>query len=448
MNSRNYYELSNKNNIMKLYKELYQKKLKDRNKIRGFCFSYNNDDNPSFFKKYRKQNTFESKFEIAERIMKRNELKKVFQDYLELKRNITSYEKEHDHSKFQKDYKKHFSYNKINYTNLKEIFTDFIRDKSKHNFNKNSIIKSKLKIDNINRNIRMNRINAILEKVTLKSNKVKTKLDMGKNNNEKNEDTNINKLIGILNLSRKKLGAKRNTTRKKIISLDINKINGNENENYKNIINTDSNYNSENKTNILDNIIEKTPTNTYNEKQKDYNTDNISFFHSKDNNNNNLYIDNSVYKYINCKSEIKIKKRPLTHSRNPQNINLQYFTSSSNTNFNYKRSFRSAFKKSPLKIKNKPLYTTKIEDIMSEYYRIKKISKLNKIKHIDAHLVTYKEIDNLVKIREDLLLFLLQQKFNKAKFPKPCIKKSNKKKLFIQRLKENIDFIDKNQAKK
>ena len=204
MNRLSWYVSSNKVNIMKLYKELYKKKLKDRNKIRGFCFSYNTDENnPLFYKKYRQQNTFESHLEMSKRIMNRNEINKAIKDYIELKHNITSYEKEHDNSKFQRGDKKHFSYNKINYTNLKEIFANFLRDKNKHNFNKNSIIKSKLKIDNINRNIRMNRINAILEKVNLNSNKVKTKLDMGKNNNEKNEDTNINKLIGILNLSRK-----------------------------------------------------------------------------------------------------------------------------------------------------------------------------------------------------------------------------------------------------
>jgi hypothetical protein len=146
-------------------------------------------------------------------------------------------------------------------------------------------------------------------------------------------------------------------------------------------------------------------------------------------------------------------KRPFSHSRNKnrnsylnQNINFD-LSNNNNTIVNRKKMMnrtlaRSAFKRSPNKVKNLPLYTTTIEDILNEYDRIKKRSKLTKIHYREAHLMTYKEIDNALKIKEDLLVFLLKQKFLNKQFPVKSYKSPNKRTIFIKKLKDNIDCID------
>ena len=108
----------------------------------------------------------------------------------------------------------------------------------------------------------------------------------------------------------------------------------------------------------------------------------------------------------------------------------------------YKTPVRSAFKRSSNKVKNLPLYTTTIEDIINEYDRIKKKSKLTKIHYRETHLMTYREIDKVVKIKEDLLVFLLKQKFLNNQFPLKSAKRPNKRKLFIKKLKDNVDVLD------
>ena len=142
---------------------------------------------------------------------------------------------------------------------------------------------------------------------------------------------------------------------------------------------------------------------------------------------------------------MKAKQRPLSYSRNnPKSIilNLCNNTSSTDRNIINKRLFKSAFKRESSKIKNKPLYTTKIEDIINEYTRIKKNSKLQRIKYKEAHFLTYREIDNIMDIKEDLLIFSLKEKYLKKQFPKPVVTRQNKRDLFIKKFKDDIDFMD------
>lgn len=421
------------------YKDLFKKKLKDRNKIRGFCFSHNND---SF--SFNKKSVFhsESNIDISKKIIQRNEFKKAMKDYIDLKHNITSYDKKYEIDKYKIIKKINSSYEKINYSNLQELFSDFLRDKDKHNNDKISIIKSKLKLDNINRNIRINRINYLLEKISLNSNKIKTKIDMGKDMNEFNENI-YNKLVDVLNLSRKKLEQKINISKSKPLSIDIKNIDIiKKNKNKKYIIHSNSNYDLENRINTNENV----STNLNSEKRKYNNFYNNSYDNSNDK-IKNIYSSKHIFKIDkNNKINIKIKERPLSHSRNIKQFNQLCNTSSSNTNINNKRTFRSAFKKSPVKIKNMPLYTTKIDDIMKEYYRIKKMSKLTKMRYKETHLLTFKEIDKTIKVKEDLLIFSLKQKYNKNQFPKQNNKKKiNKKDLFIQKFKDNAEYLDKKQ---
>ena len=461
-------------------KELLKKKLKDRYKIKGYRFAYNKN-NSSQKSNSKAKNLVLTSYEEQQKTIQENEFRFAIEDYQKLKHNIFIYDWKinEDIKKYNKIRTKNFPRDKINFCNLQEMMTEFLRDKNKHNDNKNAIIKSKIKLDNVNRGIKENRINSILSKVSLHFNKVKTKVNLGKNDIDSNEH-NIKKLMDKLNESRIKLKKKNNNSSgKKSNTLDINSIDNIEKlKNRKNKINSNFNANTSCNKNLedlqkiinnIDNLVEKTKTiNAYSERRKYTNIYNNykekEIYENKNNTicsnkikikNKSKYLfnttNNSNSKYNN-ESDTNINnkslKRPFSHSRNiNSNQNFNSYSSNDNTIFNKNRimnktPIKSAFKRSSNKVKNLPLYTTTIEDILNEYDRIKKKSKLTKIHYRETHLMTYREIDKAVKIKEDLLLFLLKQKFFNNQFPLKRSKSPNKRKMFIEKLKDNVDFVD------
>ena len=144
-----------------------------------------------------------------------------------------------------------------------------------------------------------------------------------------------------------------------------------------------------------------------------------------------------MYKNLNSKNKL---------SRPKSCINIQ---SKKKTEFNWINSDKNRKKnnscinrKSYLKVKNLPLYTTKIGDLIKEYHRIKKNSKKLKINYKEKHFSTYEEIDNIIKTKEDMLMFLLKQKYFNCKFPQKIVKAPNPKLLFLDKIKEDIDLIE------
>ena len=469
-------------------KELLKKKLKDRYKINGYYFSNNKNDSSQ---KNRNKKSFLASYEEQQKTIHENEFRFAVEDYRKLKHNIYVFDWKINENKKKDNIikSKNFPRDKINFSNLQEMLTEFLRNKNKHNDNMNMISKCRIKLDNFNRGIKENRINSILSKVSLHFNKAKTKVNLGKNGIDSSEH-NYKELISILNEKRKKLQKYNNdSSAKKSKSLDIKSIDNIEklkNRKYK--INSNFNDNTsgnknlddiQNKINNIDNLVEKTRTinnysegrkyiqiyNNYKEKEKEkekYKNNTICSNKIKikiKNKNKSKYIidttNNSNSKYNN-ENEKNINNRfmktPFSHSRNINSYFNQNFNSDSSNNNNNtilntnkiinKTPVRSAFKRSSNKVKNLPLYTTTIEDILNEYDRIKKKSKLTKIHYRETHLMTYREIDKVVKIKEDLLVFLLQQKFLNNQFPLKSAKKPNKRKLFIKKLKDNVDSID------
>ena len=65
------------------------------------------------------------------------------------------------------------------------------------------------------------------------------------------------------------------------------------------------------------------------------------------------------------------------------------------------------------------------------------------MKYKERHYLTFREIDNIMKTKDDLQIFDLQQRFFKKQFPKPIIKKKNKKELFIKKFIDDVEFLDK-----
>lgn len=462
-------------------KEMLKKKLEDRHKIKGYCFAYNK--NNSFHKNKNKSKIKKpllTAYEEQQKTIQENEFRFAIEDYQKLKHNIYTFDWKlnEDKKRDNKIKTKNFPRDKINFSNLQEMLTEFIRNKNKHNDNMNTIIKSKIKLDNVNRSLRENRINSILSKVSLHFNKVKTKVNLGKNDIESSEH-NYKKLIEILNESRRKLqkstinnsSKKSMSSSKKIMSLDVKSIDNMEklkNRKFKNNSNFNVNITGnkklddlQNKINNIDNIVENTTTiNTYSEGRNNFNIynnykgkENYQKKHNTigsneiNNNNKNIFDttnnSNSNFNFEDDKNiNNKFMKRAFSHSRNRNAYLNQNFNSDSNNNkMMNKTPVRSAFKRS-CKVKNLPLYTTTIEDILNEYYRIKKKSKLTKIHYRETHLMTYREIDKAVKIKEDLLIFLLKQKFLNNQFPLKNTKRPNRKKIFVNKFKDDVDFID------
>ena len=85
---------------------------------------------------------------------------------------------------------------------------------------------------------------------------------------------------------------------------------------------------------------------------------------------------------------------------------------------------------------------TNINDFINEYNRIKRNIKKLKKNYEERHFTTFKEIDRLLKTKEDMLMFLLKQKFLNSKLkPKPSKDNINKKE-FINKIKDYLDLIE------
>ncbi len=171
-----------------------------------------------------------------------------------------------------------------------------------------------------------------------------------------------------------------------------------------------------------------------------------------------LIEDKSKFTYpssLKRKTQFSIKSNDLKNKRfyRPKScINIEYIkkekdkNESNWINSNNKKLNRnnSCFnrRKSHLKVKNLPLYTTKISDLINEYNRIKKNSKKLKINYKEKHFSTYEEIDNIIKTKEDMLMFLLKQKYFNCRFPQKKIKSINPKIIFLNKMKEYIDLTE------
>ena len=402
-------------------------------------------------------------------------------------------------------------------------------------------------IENMNRNLRRNRINESLKKIVLHFQKAKSKLDTGERQIYFSEKI-AGKIKNSIENHIKKISIKKNVTSKNsTILLDshykYNSYNTNYANNNNSIINNkktftnniDSNYNESinNKTNKNNNLkistcrtkikkninINKNKNNSANQlcfslissnEEKPKNVNNIKYelinnrkmrFHSNAKSNENLlkrYNKNNKNKNISLNlsnlshySNLSLKeKNTLVENKNtidpseiltegyntislmkkynsyyiknnyskkmlsnrPQSCiytknkkNAKYiFNETSLSNKNYIRSLSTLKRNTYLKVKNLPIYTTNINNFIHEYNRIKKNIKKLKKNYEERHFSTYKEIENLLKVKEDMQMFLLKQKFFHSKFkPKPSEVRKNKKD-FITKIKNDIEILEEN----
>jgi hypothetical protein len=153
--------------------------MKDRHKINGIKFDYSKRE----VKKYLLSSNNEKS---QEKLKKEHEENLLFQNYNKLKHQIFLREqKEKDISKIESNNKYSSNFNYTNLVKFMEKFLSLKNDKSKDNpFNYN-LKKGKLVIENMNRNIKRNRIHASLKKIVLHFTKVKSKLETRINEDRK-----------------------------------------------------------------------------------------------------------------------------------------------------------------------------------------------------------------------------------------------------------------------
>ena len=111
-------------------------------------------------------------------------------------------------------------------------------------------------------------------------------------------------------------------------------------------------------------------------------------------------------------------------------------------NNNMRRVHTAGFRAISNKVANKPLYTTKIGDFVKGYNRIKTISKKAKKKMIEKPMTSMEDIDKIIKVKEDLLMFNLKMKFFNCSFPQKREKVISKKQIFRKKIKKCMDLLD------
>lgn len=523
------------------FKKIYKEKMKDRHKINGIKFDYSKRE----VKKYLLSSNNEKS---QEKLKKEHEENLLFQNYNKLKHQIFVREqKEKDISKIESNNKYSSNFNYTNIVKFMEKFLSLKNDKSKDNpFNYN-LKKGKLVIENMNRNIKRNRIHASLKKIVLHFTKVKSKLETRINEDRKLylSEEKAEKIKNKIQTQRQRLSSRNyarsnNNTNTILIEsrLDNNKR---KNSSLILIINKKkkpqidiSNFNesSINKSNINNNLklsSFRSSNNININLRKNQNSSSMNFYSKvinsedqktkKENNSKYILINTEKFKKKNSYERSKesiiendnknfknkklalnssgltrfsnitlntkktnygykssfepsemltddyntigsnlmkkyknnyAKKNNLKKSSSnrpqsciiPKNKTKYNFNESHINNKNFIRSSSSVKRKSYLKVIHKPLYTTNINDLIKEYDRIKKNIKKLKKNYEEKHFSTYKEIDHLLKIKEEMLMFLLKQKFFSSKFkPKPN-KFNRSKKEFINKMKDYVEILE------
>ena len=289
--------LENQQNMKKLYKA----KMKDRHKLKGIKLNYP--------KKQVKKYLLSSNEKSQEKLIKEYEVNLLFKNYNKLKHDIFIREQKEKELTKQEEINK-YSSKAFNYTNLTKLIEKFIslkKDKSKDNpFNYN-LNRGKMIIDQMNRNIKINRINDTLKKIVLHYTKIKPKLNTRNSIiNTFLSDEAVEKIKNKIEYNRKKINKRNYISRKN------------------NSVNSDTKCN--------------------NDKFSYYNTTN----------NSNLIMNNEVKKQM-----IDItNNNESTINKNIMNYNLKYSTFRSSLNKNIKLK-KKKYSSSSLQIFSNVLYIFK-----------------------------------------------------------------------------------------
>ena len=270
---------------------------------------------------------------------------------------------------------------------------------------------------------------------------------------------NINKLSK--NSKRKKTKRNKHILSDKKLKIDINNINfnnieidnispklnslkcdsnGNENCNSHLKINMDKTNLNKTLNNIRDNKDSLNDNSLVNKEMPYRMIDTINHIKNNENINNNMSnktntsSDNNRNFINDLKNIEKMKKNNLIVSMKKRNPIFW--------NNNMKRVQTAGFRAISNKVTNKPLYTTKIGDLVREFNRIKSVSKKSKIRMREKHLTTINEIDKIAGIKEDLLMFNLKIKYFNCAFPKKRQKIIPKNQIIKKKVANCMKIVD------
>ena len=157
---------------------------------------------------------------------------------------------------------------------------------------------------------------------------------------------------------------------------------------------------------------------------------------SKINKSSESFINNT--RNVTCLNNIKkMKKNKGLLMSQRQKKNPKYW------NNNFKRAQTAGHRCSTAyKVKNKPFYANKIEDLIKEYNRIKSSTRKSKKKMKENLYITLGNIDKIASIKEDMLMFNLKMKYFKCGYPKTKVKTVSKRKMFTTKIKNDVEMLD------
>ena len=102
----------------------------------------------------------------------------------------------------------------------------------------------------------------------------------------------------------------------------------------------------------------------------------------------------------------------------------------------------SSYKIVSKKVKNLPLYTVKIGDLVQQMKHIKKQMKKESIQYKSRHFMSYQDIDNLIETRKQMKILQLKQKYFNCKFPEPIVHNNRTKQKILKELKEDYEILE------
>lgn len=102
----------------------------------------------------------------------------------------------------------------------------------------------------------------------------------------------------------------------------------------------------------------------------------------------------------------------------------------------------SSYKIVSNKVKNLPLYTVKIGDLVQQMKQIKTQMKKESIQYKSRHFMSYQDIDNLIETRKQMKILQLKQKYFNCKFPEPIMYNNRTKQKILKELKEDYEILE------
>lgn len=102
----------------------------------------------------------------------------------------------------------------------------------------------------------------------------------------------------------------------------------------------------------------------------------------------------------------------------------------------------SSYKIISNKVKNLPLYTVKIGDLIKQMKNIKTQMKKESFQYKSRHFMSYQDIDNLIETRKQMKILQLKQKYFNCKFPEPVVHNNRTKQKIIKELKEDYEILE------